>query len=316
MRYFVQHVTRFRYSSAVHESLTEVRMAPRTEAQQRCYQFRLQCKPSVQVMRYDDHYGNVVYHFDVPTPHTSLEIVAASAIEIEPLPDLPARLPAQAWGQLDELGQDGEFWYWLHPSCFAVPTKALEGLAVRLKLAERKADPLTTVRRICDGIHRHFAYNPEATEVDSPIDTAIKLRSGVCQDFAHIAIAMLRRLGIPARYVSGYLFHNGSDRNTAANASHAWVEVYLPPLGWVGIDPTNDIIAGEKHIRVAVGRDYADVSPTRGVYKGDAESELAVAVSVSATRGQSNSDLALHVIRRNGQSANKTEPQEVYQQQQ
>ncbi|HUN49813.1 MAG TPA: transglutaminase family protein [Candidatus Sulfotelmatobacter sp.] len=315
MRYFVQHVTRFRYSSPVHESLTEVRMAPRTEAHQRCYQFRLQCKPSVQVMRYDDHYGNVVYHFDVPTPHTSLEIVAASAVEIEPLADLPAKLPAEAWRQLDELGQDGEFWDWLHPSRFAVPTKALESLAVRLKLGERKADPLTSVQRICSGIHRHFTYKPEATEVDSPIDMAIKLRSGVCQDFAHIAIAMLRRLGIPARYVSGYLFHNGSDRNTAANASHAWVEVYLPPLGWIGVDPTNDVVVGEKHIRVAVGRDYADVSPTRGVYKGDAESELAVAVSVSATRGQSNSDLALHVIRRNGQSAAKSEPQEVHQQQ-
>jgi transglutaminase-like putative cysteine protease len=316
MRYFVQHVTRFRYSNAVHESLTEVRMAPRTEAHQRCFQFRLQCKPSVQVMRYDDHYGNVVYHFDVPSPHTSLEIVATSAVEIEPAAELPVRLPDDAWARLDELGQDGEFWDWLHPSRFATATKSLESLAAKLRLADRKSDPLTTVRRVCSSIHRHFSYNPEATEVDSPIDKAIKLRSGVCQDFAHIAITMLRRFSIPARYVSGYLFHDGSDRNTAANASHAWVEVYLPSLGWVGIDPTNDSLAGEKHIRVAVGRDYADVPPTRGVYKGEAESELAVAVSVSSARGESSNDLALHVIRRHSETAAKTEAQEIYQQQQ
>jgi len=119
----------------------------------------------------------------------------------------------------------------------------------------------------------------------------------VCQDFAHIAISLLRRLGIPARYVSGYLHHEGSDRDTAANASHAWAEAYLPSLGWIGIDPTNDRIAGDHHIRIGVGRDYADVPPTKGVYKGEAESELAVAVSVSKTRREPAQDSALHVVR-------------------
>jgi len=258
----------------------------------------------------------VVYHFDVPTPHTSLEIVATSAVEIEPPAELPAKLGADAWDRLDELSHDGEFWDWLHPSRFALSSKSLDGLAGKLKLGERKGDPLSAVRRVSSAIHRHFTYNTEATEVDSPIDKAIKLRSGVCQDFAHIAIAVLRGLGIPARYVSGYLFHDGSDRNTAANASHAWVEAYLPTLGWVGFDPTNDSLASDKHIRVAVGRDYADVPPTRGVYKGEAESELAVAVSVSATRGEIRENLALHVIRRHSLAAENSEAAEAYRQQQ
>jgi transglutaminase-like putative cysteine protease len=303
MRYFIEHTTRFLYSQPVHENLTEIRMAPRTEGHQRCFQFRLTTKPNVHVLRYDDPFGNVVYHFDVPSPHSRLEIHASSAVEVEPAAELPEALGEEEWGRVDALGQDGEFWDWLQPSHFATRSKALEGLARALKLDERRGDPLSVLRTVNRGIFRRFTYSPESTAVDSPIDEAIRLKSGVCQDFAHIAIALLRRLGIPARYVSGYLFHEGSDRNTAANASHAWAEAYLPPLGWIGIDPTNDRIAGDHHIRIGIGRDYADVPPTKGVYKGEAESELAVAVSVSTTRSEPAQDTALHVVRRAGIAA-------------
>jgi transglutaminase-like putative cysteine protease len=298
MRYFIEHTTRFLYSQPVHEHLTEIRMAPRTEGHQRCFQFRLTTRPNVPVLRYDDHFGNVVYHFDVPAPHARLDIHASSAVEIEPADALPEMLDDGEWDRLDALGNDGEYWDWLQPSHFATRTKPLEALARTLKLDERRQDPLTMLRGVNRSIHRRFDYNQDVTAVDSPIDDAIRHKSGVCQDFAHIAIALLRRLRIPARYVSGYLYHDGSDRDTAANASHAWVEAYLPSLGWIGIDPTNDRIAGDHHIRVAVGRDYADVPPTKGVYKGEAESELAVAVSVSKTRREPSQDAALHVVRR------------------
>jgi|HubBroStandDraft_1064217.scaffolds.fasta_scaffold10534_3 transglutaminase-like putative cysteine protease len=298
MRYFIEHTTRFLYSHPVHENLTEIRMAPRTEGNQRCFQFRLTTRPNVQVLRYDDHFGNVVYHFDVPTPHAKLEIHASAAVEVEAAPELPESLTGGEWDRLDALRDDGEFWDWLQPSHFATRTKALDQLARSLKLDDRRHDPLTTLRAVNRGIYRRFAYNSEATAVDSPIDEAIRLKSGVCQDFAHIAIALLRRLGIPARYVSGYLFHEGSDRDVASNASHAWVEAYLPSLGWIGIDPTNDRIAADHHIRIGVGRDYADVPPTKGVYKGEADSELAVAVSVSKTRREPVQDAALHIVRR------------------
>ena len=297
MRYFIEHTTRFLYSQPIHEHLTEVRMAPRTEGNQRCFQFRLTTRPNVQVMRYDDHFGNVVYHFDVPSPHSKLEIHASSAVEVETGAELPEELDPAEWQQLDALRNDGEFWDWLQPSHFATRTKPLETLARALKLDDRKMDPLSTLRAVNRAIYQRFEYNPETTAVDSPIEEAIKLKSGVCQDFAHIAISLLRRQGIPARYVSGYLHHEGSDRDTAANASHAWAEAYLPSLGWIGIDPTNDRIAGDHHIRIGVGRDYADVPPTKGVYKGEAESELAVAVSVSKTRREPAQDSALHVVR-------------------
>jgi len=315
MRYFIQHVTSFTYSAPVYESVTEVRTAPRTEGGQRCFQFRLSCRPNVQVLRYDDHFVNVVYHFDVPTPHAKLEIVSSAAVEIEPQAPLPDRLGGDAWAELDTLSGDPEYWDWLQPSRFAAPSAALATLARRLNVGARRDDPLTVLRAVNHAITSNFKYSPESTEVDSPIDAAIKLRSGVCQDFAHIAIALLRRLGVPARYVSGYLFHNGSDRNTAPNSSHAWAEAYLPSLGWIGIDPTNDTIAAEKHVRVAIGRDYADVPPTRGVYKGDAESELAVAVNVSLTRREPVDNLALHVVRRQSRANGKTPAADVLQQQ-
>ncbi|WP_255603911.1 transglutaminase family protein [Oscillochloris sp. ZM17-4] len=133
-------------------------------------------------------------------------------------------------------------------------------------------------------MYRTFAYAPQTTTVDSPIDEALAKRKGVCQDFAHIMIALVRPLGIPCRYVSGYLYHRVEDHDRSErDASHAWVEALLPGLGWVGFDPTNNLIARDRHIRVAVGRDYADVPPTKGVYRGRAESSLEVGVKVVPT---------------------------------
>src|SRR5438045_9102326 len=127
-----------------------------------------------------------------------------------------------------------------------------------------------------------FEYATNSTKVDSPIDDALRARRGVCQDFAHIMIALVRQLKIPCRYVSGYLFHGDKAKDRSpAGATHAWVEAYLGETGWVAFDPTNNLLGGERHIHVAVGRDYADVPPTRGVYKGDAESELGVRVAVA-----------------------------------
>ena len=138
------------------------------------------------------------------------------------------------------------------------------------------------MRRLNYALFHTFTYAQSETRVDSPIDDALKARAGVCQDLAHIMIALARRIGIPCRYVSGYLSPStDSHDRSAEGATHAWAEAYLPTLGWVGFDPTNDVLAAERHIRVAVGRDYADVPPTRGVFRGEAGSELAVLVTVS-----------------------------------
>jgi transglutaminase-like putative cysteine protease len=150
---------------------------------------------------------------------------------------------------------------------------------------ERGADPLESLKRLNDVMYDVFDYTPGFTAADSPIDAALAHRKGVCQDFAHIMLAVARRWGVPARYVSGYLYHgSGTKERSTPDATHAWVECFLPSVGWIGFDPTNDMLASERHVAAAVGRDYGDVPPTRGVYKGDAESALSVAVLVHEAR--------------------------------
>ena len=162
----------------------------------------------------------------------------------------------------------GEHWHSLEYSRFARETPLLRDLADELSW-RRDADPLTMMRRLNYALFHTFTYAPQQTHVHSPIDDALKARTGVCQDLAHIMIALCRGVGIPCRYVSGYLSPSAdsSDRS-AQGATHAWVEAFLPSLGWVGFDPTNDVMAGDRHVRVAVGRDYADVPPTQGCVPG------------------------------------------------
>ena len=148
-----------------------------------------------------------------------------------------------------------------------------------------RSDPLSAVLALNKAIYDSFAYETGVTRADSPIDVVLKARKGVCQDFAHVMVTICRAWGVPARYVSGYLFtdRKRGDRSDP-DATHAWVEVFLPSLRWIGLDPTNNTIAGERHIACAIGRDYSDVPPSRGVYKGEAESQLHVGVSVQIGR--------------------------------
>ena len=279
MIYSVRHITRFRYKPAVRESVVELRMQPRSEGNQRCLNFDLKVKPDAVMAQYRDFLGNLVHHFDIAGNHAELSIKAQCLVEVLPSPLNKKDEPS--WPQLDSAVAAGNFWEMLLSSDFARPTPLLAGLAHELRIA-RKATPLETLLYVTHGIHEVFSYVPQSTTVDSPIDDALTERKGVCQDFAHIMIALCRPLQVPCRYVSGYLFHaNGDQATSAEGASHAWVEAFLPGLGWIGFDPTNDTVCGERHIRVAVGRDYADVPPTRGVYKGGGESELSVSVTVS-----------------------------------
>jgi transglutaminase-like putative cysteine protease len=282
MFYAIRHITRFHYSAPIYENVMEVRMQPRTTDYQQGVSFQLHGRPTARIFSHQDHLGNVVHHFDVPGLHTELTVRAEAMVKILPLPPLPPALHAEDWHRLDELSVSQELWEMRAPSPFTQPTRALAELARELGI-ERRGDPLTTVSKLNTTLNCAFAYTPDATRVDSPIDEAIKQRRGVCQDYTHILLALLRNhLQIPARYVSGYLYHRQADRS-AADASHAWVEVMLPGLGWVGFDPTNDLVVGERHISVAIGRDYNDVPPTRGVFKGKAQSRLGVSVHVRKT---------------------------------
>jgi transglutaminase-like putative cysteine protease len=283
----------------VRESITEVRMQPRTEVNQRCLSFDLEVKPKAVVLQYRDFLGNAVHHFDIAASHSELRIKASSTVEVLPVPE-PPLLQAGSWSDLDALVARGDYWEMLLPSGFAGPTPLLEELASELKL-ERRETPLAMLLDISKSIHELFSYVPNSTNVDSPIDHALNERKGVCQDFAHIMIALVRKLRMPCRYVSGYLFQARTDpAREPEGASHAWVEALVPGHGWVGFDPTNAVLSGERHIRVAIGRDYSEVPPTRGIYKGGAESELSVSVTVAlADDARPDEDLArTKVLRR------------------
>ncbi|GAC1354644.1 MAG: transglutaminase family protein [Herpetosiphon sp.] len=297
MYYSVRHTTRFRYSMPIRESVMEVHMQPRRDGEQHCLSFELSTTPKARITATRDYLGNIVHHFDIPGEHTELTITAQSTVSIVPR-TLPPSLAANTWAELDALVADGDFTEALMPSHFARPSALLVALGDEMGV-RRRDDPLRLLRELNSRLHATLTYLPHSTRVDSQIDDALKLRSGVCQDYAHIMIALVRGLGIPCRYVSGYLYRTiaGADR-VGADATHAWVEALLPGLGWIGFDPTNNAVAGERHIRVAVGRDYADVPPTRGVYKGKAVTDLGVGVQISLADEPPSDDELLLVMRR------------------
>jgi len=274
-------MTIFRYDPAVRESIMEVRLQPRSDGEQRCLNFTLKVDPAANVMQYRDFSGNTVHHFDIAAAHTQVTVTAESSVEVQDSP-VPRASDCGDWSDLDAQVSAGDYWELLLPSHFARSTPVLEELAKELR-CERRGNPFELLCELNNAIYRFFAYVPHSTKVDSPIDEALKSRQGVCQDFAHIMIALVRRLKVPCRYVSGYMFHRDDDEKdrSVEGASHAWVEALVPRLGWVAFDPTNNLVGADRHIRVAIGRDYADVPPTRGVYKGDAQSELSVTVTVT-----------------------------------
>jgi transglutaminase-like putative cysteine protease len=286
MYYSIRHLTKFLYSNPVSESMMETRMHPRSDQNQRCLTFHLSVSPRCRVFSYRDHLANQVHHFDIPGQHGQLVIVAESLVEVQPAVQIPASLTPDAWGELDQMIDQGDYWEMLLPSEFCAATPVLDALAEELDV-RRRDDPLTVLHQINEQMYNHFEYVPKSTKVDSPIDLALLTHAGVCQDFAHIMITLVRsKLHMPCRYVSGYLFHGHSDHDRSVNsATHAWVEALVPQLGWVGFDPTNWLVAGDRHIRTAIGRDYADVPPTHGIFRGRANSELTVAVRVTPSEG-------------------------------
>ena len=286
MFYAIRHVTRYRYSRPVWQSIMEVRMHPRTDAGQRCFTFQRSLNPRARIFGFLDHLGNQVHHFDLPAHHRELTIVADALVNVDMPDPLPASLPFDSWDELRRLIENDDHWPMLMPSHYARSCRQLEELASELHIDDPGGrDPLTLLNDVAAGINSAFEYVKKSTAVNSPIEVSLDARQGVCQDFSHIMIAAVRNLGIPCRYVSGYLYHDELHHDRSAEgATHAWVEALLPRLGWVGFDPANGVITGNRHIRTAIGRDYADVPPTIGTMKGRAETELQVRVRVAPSQ--------------------------------
>jgi transglutaminase-like putative cysteine protease len=282
----IRHVTEYHYAGPVRESVMELWMQPQKGGAQRLVSFELDVDPPARLFSYADSFGNAVYHFDVPQPHRTLRIEARAAVETDPRVDLPAAMDYGEWDRLRSGFVQSETFEFLQPHGYAVETPALHAFTEKRGInALRRHDPLTALIKLNEAIYSAFDYVPGITEADSPIDLALESGKGVCQDFSHVMLAICRSWGLPARYVSGYLFTDRSEGDRSdPDATHAWVEVFLPSLRWVGFDPTNNMLAGERHVAVAIGRDYGDVPPSRGVYKGEEDSQLVVGVSVRRAR--------------------------------
>ncbi len=284
MDYTVTHVTRFEYHSPVHESVMEVRLAPQSDARQEALSFELTTNPAATIFKYADALANDVHHFDIVPPHEQLLVQARMRVRTSPAPTLPGRLEPSGWDTLERMRADGQLWDFFEPSPRVPASPAVPAFAESCGL-ERGVDPLTCFRRIVSAIHAALVYAPASTTVDTPIEAALEARRGVCQDFAHVALALARAYGIPCRYVSGYLAPASEPRGGQNLMSHAWVEAWLPGLEWTGLDPTHDVVAGERHISVAVGRDYGDAAPTRGVFRGGPAGTLSVSVRIEQGDG-------------------------------
>lgn len=273
------HRTTFVYAGKARDSFNEVRLRPIDDSLQACRRFALSTSPEVPIREYVDFHGNTVHYFDITEDHGQLvveadsEVETVSASERKPVPVVPfAELLASPEREmLAEFYTDSHY----------VPLAPELWREAQDALAPGPSDVWNDVLRIGQKVNRLLAYQPRATGVHTLATDAFRLRAGVCQDFAHVMLGLCRCVGIPARYVSGY-FLNRSRRPGEAEASHAWLEAYVPGYGWAGFDPTHDRLAGESYIKVATGRDYADIRPVSGTYRGAATRELRVEVSVSA----------------------------------
>lgn len=285
VRYAIEHVSRYRHASRVRRCAMLLCLEPRGDRGQRLLRFGVETRPSGGLSRERDSFGNVRHVLDVHEPHRVLEITASSTVESTPPAALPASLGASAWQEVHALAGSFSNWDFVHPSALIPATAALSAFVDRHRI-RRGSDPLESLVRLSETLHRRLDYVPGATSAESPVDHVLRTDRGVCQDFAHAMIAIARSWGIPARYVSGYLHVTAqSDDHVPENTTHAWVECWLPGLGWIGFDPTNRSLVGAGHVRIATGRDYRDVSPTRGIVHGGGNARLEVDVRVRADDG-------------------------------
>ncbi len=271
------HRTTFVYASKAHDSFNEVRLRPVDDGSQICRSFELRTDPSTQIRDYLDFYGNAVHYFDIVPGHGRLVIEATSEVETTPNSARPA-VPVVPRTELEATGEN-ELYSEFLVDCHYVPLSVEVWKEAKDALPNGPTDVWSDVRSICRHVFTRFAYKPRSTGVATLATDAIRLRAGVCQDFAHVALGMCRCSGIPARYVSGYFFKSqrGGDEE---EASHAWIEAFIPGFGWAPYDPTHDRTADERYIKAAAGRDYSDIRPVSGTYRGGKTRSLKVDVEV------------------------------------
>jgi transglutaminase-like putative cysteine protease len=286
--YRIEHRTRYAHSGLVSTSQQVACLTPRSLPHQTVHAHELSVSPrqAYQTER-TDYFGNVVTHFTVLTPYTELEVATRSLVEVHMGPTAVDSKGSPPWEEVRDAGVYRRGSPWDEAAAFRYPSPHVVVAPELAAFARRAFSPgrplVGAAIDLMYRIHEGFRFDSGSTTVTTPVTRVLSDRRGVCQDFAHLQIACLRSLGLPARYVSGYLLTDpppGHARLVGADASHAWLSVWCPVQGWIDLDPTNAVLPGVRHVTLGWGRDYGDVCPLRGVVLGGGEHELSVGVSV------------------------------------
>ncbi|HEU6447239.1 MAG TPA: transglutaminase family protein [Verrucomicrobiae bacterium] len=274
MKWEIIHRTEYVYASPVRESFNEVRLQPFSNESQRLENFLLKILPASRLQHRHDFYSNTVHHFEIPEPHTTLLVESHFRVTTKLRAQLaPADKPF-ALARIAEAAREPRVFDFLQESRYVDLSPETWRLA--LDITANVADTWQAALAIMNFIFTQFKYVPGATAVHTHMNEVLRERRGVCQDFAHVMLGLCRAIKIPALYVSGYL------ATEIASATHAWVEVLIPDIGWIALDPTHNRQIDETYVKVAVGRDYADVAPVSGNYKGTRNRKMNVSVKIKA----------------------------------
>ncbi|CAD5252427.1 MULTISPECIES: transglutaminase family protein [unclassified Imperialibacter] len=293
-KFNIRHLTKYTYTTSATNSANEIMLYPIQDDHQEVLQHHVIITGNPDVYVHKDYYGNNVGSFAFADPHLQLLIDSILEVETKKAPEVADESPAdEQWKHLYNISNHVPYIDFLRQENFqAIP----EVMAMIESVKKQNATPLQAALNLSEYVFSNFSYIKGVTTVETTLDEIWKLKSGVCQDFAHMLLVMLRQLFIPARYVSGYVCPNKNGMR-GEGATHAWVEAYIPDHGWVGIDPTNNCLVNDLHVRLAIGRSFVDCSPVKGTYKGAADHTLEVAVSVEYEGGPKvNQDLALEEI--------------------
>ncbi len=272
MRYHILHRTQYAYAAPVRESRNELHLQPLSNQQQTVDSFLLKVLPSTRLKHYYDFYSNCVHYFELLEPHSTLTVESSFRVTTHKINILPPDARPLPASRIKEALAEGRCYDFIQASRYVDNSPEVWRLAVDAVSDER--DVWQQSLRLMAFVHSHLAYQSNSTKVHTHTREVLAQRRGVCQDFAHVMLSLCRSMQIPALYVSGYL------ATEKASATHAWIEVFIPGHGWQPLDPTHNLQPDETYIKIAVGRDYADVAPISGTYKGTTERNMNVTVKI------------------------------------
>lgn len=286
--YKIKHITEYQYAESVYDSINQIMLYPIQDAFQKVKQTSIKITGNPEIDIFKDKFNNKLGIFSLLEPHQTLNISSCIEVEVSPVVEPKLALSTEEqWEDLQKKDQAPLVKEFLLNEDF---TAQAEVQALVETICDRSLSPLQNAKIFSEYIYNNFTYRQGVTSVETEVDEIWQLKAGVCQDFAHMLLVMLRSLQIPARYVSGYICPLNHELR-GEGATHAWVEIYLPTYGWIGLDPTNNCIASDRHVRLAVGRYFKDCTPVKGIFKGNPEHSLAVSVIVE---NNENSKESIH----------------------